>query len=618
MMRKAIGRWSFRTKCLVICLFVGIIPVIFMGAFSYMEMKRTLEEQERQRMRATLAQEGALLNFQVERLVQSSHYLCWNNNLNKALSRDYQYTSEMYLFYRDTMEPLLSTTRVLNPEVTEITVYTDTKIFFRTGKLRPLSDVTDEVWYSAVCGDYLDHWILRPETEEASLITQVYGMTEGYRALVRIDLSYNMLTASLRNLFDSGCVIRLLDREGTELFRYDTPDMEDAGEEALSDGNIPLSQKYVTEAVSGIGDGWTIQLIRPMETLLKPGRRILHLLVLIVLASIFLVFISSSFLSAGIVRPLEKLSRKIGETEAGIAAEYAVETPAESAQAEKKAKRRTRTEGTAKTQDKNALFQGGGDEIAALNQAYDQMVKRLNELIGEIVQERERQKDYEMQALMAQINPHFLYNSLSLINSRAILNGQKEIGETARFLSAFYRTTLNNGKSMTLVRHEIENITAYINLQRMMHDKPFTVRYEIDEAICDAEMPKLLLQPLAENAVLHGIDGKEDAGEGLLVIRGFEKDGTLIFQVYDNGPGIPEDKRRSLLTEETGGYGVRNVHERVRLLYGEPFGLSYDCGENGGTCATLSLPRKEAEHDKNAEGRQNGTGNTGERVCDSE
>jgi two-component system sensor histidine kinase YesM len=235
------------------------------------------------------------------------------------------------------------------------------------------------------------------------------------------------------------------------------------------------------------------------------------------------------------------------------------------------------------------IKQTSSDEIGHLIQAFGHMMERLKHLINEVLKSRITQQEYEMKALQAQINPHFLYNSLSLINGKAIIAGQDDISQMARLLSTFYRTTLNKGKNLISVRDELENTRSYAEIQRMMHSNSFDIVYDIDESVYSFSMPNLLLQPLVENSILHGIDHKETSDRGVLTIFCRRNDQMLIFKVLDNGCGMSAEQCENILTSESSGYGIQNVHHRVQLYYGTEYGLRYTSTKGVGTCATLTL-----------------------------
>ena len=169
--------------------------------------------------------------------------------------------------------------------------------------------------------------------------------------------------------------------------------------------------------------------------------------------------------------------------------------------------------------------------------------------------------------------------------------GQDDVSDVIGQLSTFYRTCLNKGRNLTHVRTEIANITAYINIQLRMHDDRFAVRYEIPEELLECRMLSFVLQPLVENAILHGLDKRREGG-GELDIRLRREGDRLVFSVLDNGPGLSEEMERQL--NEPGGqgsgYGVRNVRDRIVLSYGNEYGVRAENRPEGGCAAILTLP----------------------------
>ena len=175
-----------------------------------------------------------------------------------------------------------------------------------------------------------------------------------------------------------------------------------------------------------------------------------------------------------------------------------------------------------------------------------------------------------MKALQAQINPHFLYNTLSLINWKAIEADAEDISKITLALSTFYRTSLNKGKNVMSLSDELRNMRSYLDIQLMMHDYEFDVEFDVDESIGQYQSLNLMLQPLIENAIAHGIDVKTD-GRGKLTITGKEDGDLIVLTVADNGVGMSDEQAARILTEESKGYGVRNVNERIKLYYGEQY-----------------------------------------------
>lgn len=167
--------------------------------------------------------------------------------------------------------------------------------------------------------------------------------------------------------------------------------------------------------------------------------------------------------------------------------------------------------------------------------------------------------------------------------------GQEDISQLSQLLSTFYRTMLNKGRVFLSVQTELENVKAYIRIQQIMHSNSFEVLYDIDERVLSCQVPNLILQPLAENAILHGLDCKETPGKGMLTISCSLEDNDILFKVMDNGCGMKEEDCTRILSSDSNGYGVKNVHQRIQLYYGEAYGIRYRTTKGYGTCAILLL-----------------------------
>lgn len=239
------------------------------------------------------------------------------------------------------------------------------------------------------------------------------------------------------------------------------------------------------------------------------------------------------------------------------------------------------------------------DEITELGLSFNIMVGKIKELLAAKIEEHENLKKAELRALQAQINPHFLYNTLDTIIWMAEARRMDQVVELVRVLSRFFRITLSKGKDWITMRDEIEHVESYLAIQKMRYRDILDYRIDIPADMRDGQMLKLTLQPLVENALYHGIKNKRSGGT--ITVRGSRLPGDLLqIQVEDNGAGIAPERLneiRALLASDTGdtvvgegGYGISNVNQRIKLYYGEEYGLSIDSEYRHGTRVTLVIP----------------------------
>lgn len=229
------------------------------------------------------------------------------------------------------------------------------------------------------------------------------------------------------------------------------------------------------------------------------------------------------------------------------------------------------------------------NEIVELDQAYDQLIHRIQLLIKKNNMEKEKQRELELHALQSQINPHFLYNTLDAIAWIAKLKKQKDIEKLVISLSRFFRISLHNGDKYITVEEELHLAESYIAIEKIRFPEKINFNVQVDEEVLDLSILKLTLQPFIENAIKHGISKK--SGLGTILVKGYLEKDDLVFQVTDNGPGCPscEEFFRPPKRRTTGGYGITNVQERIKLEYGMHYGISVDTQVGVGTTITIRL-----------------------------
>ncbi len=233
------------------------------------------------------------------------------------------------------------------------------------------------------------------------------------------------------------------------------------------------------------------------------------------------------------------------------------------------------------------------DEMGLLQTNFDRMVKRIRQLIDENYVAALQKREAELHALQAQINPHFLYNVLESINWLALKEGARKISRMVTCLGRFYRLGLSKGRDVITVGEEIDYVKAYLDIQKIRFGDSVTVEFDVPERILDSPIVKLTLQPLVENAINHGLLTKNDRS-GVIRIEGLVCKGDILIKVKDDGMGVNFDKVNYLLSDTSGrskrGFGIKNVDERLKLHFGDAFGLRVVREENRWTVAEIRLP----------------------------
>ena len=444
-------------------------------------------------------------------------------------------------------------------------------------------DLNTQPWYADAVGKY-DRYNLtsshvqnvikgeRPWVITLSRGIRNYTGTEAEDGVVFLDLNYSAISelCAQSSMGDKGYVF-ILDQNGNIVYH---PQQQQLYNE-LQTENISLVMNAKSDIVTvGKGDdekiyalshsditGWTIVGCMNMSELLRNSRQTRSIYVLVAVGLIIVALLISSLIARNITLPIQKLRDSMKSVQKGNFDIEDIEVISD-------------------------------NEIGSLTRSFNVMTHRIWELMEQNVKEQEQKRKIELKALQSQINPHFLYNTLSLINWKALAAGEEDISRMTLAMSTFYRTALNRGRNVLQVEAELSNTRAYLEIQSMLHDGDFDYEIEVQPEILQCESLNLILQPLVENAIHHGIEEKTD-GRGKISVRGWKEDNCVWFMVEDNGVGMEQKVADKILTMESKGYGVRNVDERIRLCYGEKYAMKVESVVGKGTKMTIHFPAKQ-------------------------
>ncbi|WP_336771239.1 cache domain-containing sensor histidine kinase [Paenibacillus sp. MMO-58] len=313
--------------------------------------------------------------------------------------------------------------------------------------------------------------------------------------------------------------------------------------------------------------GWKVIVIQPRSELVAELNRIMLVTVSVIIATLLLSLVFSWAIAGFIIRPLRSILASMKKFQKGSFDEY---VPLK-----------------------------GMDEIGQLGAGYNKMVGRIRTLIDEMYTAQLKQKNAELKLLQSQINPHFLYNTLNTIAWTAERNGDKTVGEMIYSMSSIFKISLSQGRDAIELFSEFELIEHYLFLQQIRFKDRLTCELELAAELKDYLIPKLLLQPLIENAVVHGVEPLQDEG-GFIHVEASLAGNMVVIEITDNGIGIPQDKlavlqrqlKEGTTPEGSDSYALSNIAERVRIFYGEEASIAIQSTTGLGTRVLLTLPAK--------------------------
>ena len=540
------------------------LPVMLLFWLSFLQMRSIIDDKGKMNLQSYLQQSVSSMDRTLDGYNSLSDYIAFDRTLAEVFSMEYGTPYEQYEQLTQKVDPILRTASYFHGGMQQITIYTDNGMVKHDTTVAPVSEIEETDWYQKTLEHPGLNWFAnyQEETLFSARKLAFSGAREGVNILY-MDVDYQKLFTPYAETLISECGLYITDQDGKLVFeesRFSGKNQNyDLTYSEFLEQRDRGSTDYIILCEQSNTTGWTVWLYQPVglagEAMRPIGVMAGVTILICIFAAVLAYFITSGMVSSRI----ERLTHFMQEVQEG-----SMDMQMES---------------------------DDRDEIGMLYRGFGSMMKRIRTLINEVYLSKITQKEAELKALQAQINPHFLYNTLSLINWKALAAGEEDISRMTLALSTFYRTALNRGRNVLQVETELSNTRAYLEIQSMLHDGDFDYEIEAQTEILQCESLNLILQPLVENAIHHGIEEKTD-GRGKITVRGWKEDNCVWFMVEDNGVGMEQEVADKILTMESKGYGVRNVDERIRLCYGEKYAMKVESVVGKGTKMTIHFPAR--------------------------
>ena len=448
-------------------------------------------------------------------------------------------------------------------------------------------------WYADAVGKY-DHYNLTSSHVQNVISGErpwVITLSRGIRnytgegesdGVVFIDLNYSAISElCTQNSVGTKGYVFILDQDGNIVYH---PQQQQLYNE-LQTENISLIMNAKTDVVTaGKGDdekiyalshsettGWTIVGCMNMSELLKNSRKARSIYVLVALGLIAVALVISSEIARNITFPIQKLRDSMKRVQKGDFSAAEIEVYSD-------------------------------NEIGSLTRSFNVMTHKIQDLMAQNIQEQEQKRKIELKALQSQINPHFLYNTLDSIIWMAEGKKNEEVVLMTASLARLLRQSISIENELVTIGQEIEYVRSYLTIQKMRYKDKLEFEINVDPRITHAQIIRLVLQPIVENAIYHGLKYKES--KGMLKVHGYELGERIIIDVTDNGVGMDEETLKHIYDKHkvnyhSNGVGVYNVQQRLVLYYGKEYGIIYHSEKGKGTTATVVIPKRQEDvHEK--------------------
>lgn len=558
---KKFKNMKYRHKLTILLVVVSLVPVTVISLYGHMRMSRLVRENEMEEMNSILKQTKEGIDSQVQIYTSLMNYLTYSPDIEEIIAEKNMDSYLAYERYTEVVDPLLTVPKSYHDAILQIQLFAKS-IKVRHGyTLIPMKEIEEEWWEQKLKDEVSVQWLVNREKKEIAAVRKIYKRQDVEAALC-ITLDYDKVFRPFENILmaeDTGGVI--VDEADGDVCFIDNQEEGKSEEEILKE----IQENYAYVNVKSNETGWNYYLYKSHEAISAAVFHVLLSEIPLILLCVAGTVLLGVYFSRLFTRKIEELTENMNQVNNGSR--------------------------------EVTVFSDSEDEVGLLVRSFRNMMEEINRLIHEVYENKIALKEFELKALTAQINPHFLYNTLSIINWMAIKAGQRQISKVTLALSTFYRTALSKGADMVTVENCIQNIKAYLEIQLVMHDNNFLVEWQVEPEIKNEIVPKLALQPVVENALEHGLDVKEGEDK-CLKLYFVEDEEDILMAVEDNGHGMEQEEAESLVTYQTSGYGLKNVNDRICLLYGEEYKIRIYSKPGQGTRVEIRIPKGGAVHGK--------------------
>lgn len=559
-------RYSLFVQLVVYIAITMLFLLGIVGALYYHTSSNIIRETTEKSTQNTISQGGQFVQSCLEKLKETTGSLA-RNDLVKRYAENATTKNEENL--RKLFDTVLSTDRDLVSAV----LVTKSGHLLATDEatsMKTSSDMMKEAWYQAAIredampvltparqnlSESSDKWVV-------SITQEVVDEKGDNLAVIRLDIAYDTLSRYLDSLQLGAAGFTFIINKNHEFVYHPEKSVYSSSQEMkalepyilIENGYVNASYVYQYEIPQS---DWVMIGVASMENLHQLQGQMMLSFVGTGLLALGISFLGIWFILRHWIKPLRDLQETIlaiGNGDASL---------------------RAREE--------------GAPELVDLAHHFNGMLDQIDKLMLAFKEEEQNVRKYELQALSSQINPHFLYNTLDTIVWMAEFNNGKKVVEVTKSLAKYFRLALNQGNEQISLKDEIDHVRQYLFIQKQRYGDKLTFEIEEEAQFDDFQLPKLVLQPLVENAIYHGI--KEIRRQGLVRVSVREQGDFLVISIYDNGRGmIVQDTVENFLVK-LGGVGLTNVNQRLRLQFGEPYQMLIDSKEGSHTMISLFFPK---------------------------
>ncbi len=581
-MRRQTQDWSIKTIVTIAIAVVSITFTLIVSAILFSEFSSTVRDNATVSTREIVRQINANLSYYINDIVSISGYA-------KDLAK------QIDTLGKDEVEDKLKTILSSRQDIVSLVLFDlEGKAVLSTNEtpFRAPEEIVAQKWFGRTLGGEGNFYFTGPHVQQLSTSAYPWVITysqqisyskeggETMQGLLLIDMNFSAVSSLAKNArLGSTGYVYFIDNNNKIVYHP----LQQLINSNIFNEDIDSVSEYIFGTFTNTFEGrerlviidtvnnarWRIVGVAFMDELMSGLNQFATLMALILVLCIVITIFLARYVSGWISRPIKELERLMVAVERGDFSEPP----------------------TVK----------GNQEVEALSQSFSLMILRIRTLMDDIVKSQELKRKFELDALQAKINPHFLYNTLDSVVWMAEQNDTQGVIRMISALAKLFRVSLSKGHEVISLSEELEHVHNYLIIQQIRYQGKFEFSIQVEEGLQDCPTIKLIVQPIVENAIYHGIKYLQEMGH--ITIKAYRrKPGAIVLEIQDNGVGMDEEKLTKILTfsgihsPRGSGIGVRNVHQRVQLYYGSDFGLEISSELDEGTLVRIVIPEGGSIH----------------------
>ena len=568
--RKKFRDMKYRHKLTILLVTSSLVPMTMLALYSHNSISRLVRRNEVEDTSSILEQTRESIDSQIEVYTGLINYLTYSPDIEEVINEKNMDNYVAYAKYTQIVDPLLTVPKSYHDAINQIQIFADSIKVRHEYTLVPMDEIGQEWWSSQLNDEVQVQWLVNTEKPEIAAVRNIYD-GRNRTAVLCITLDYNKIFKPLKNIISEESGTMVLDQNQNIVYRDENIQDNDLADLRESDKILEqIRKEYVAVNSTSQNTGWKFYLYKTKKSVEKSVYQMLLAEIPLIAGCVLIIFILGMAFSRLFTRKIEMLTENMDLVNLGCR-EVSVTSDAE-------------------------------DEVGVLSRSFRRMMGEIDRLISEVYENKIALKEFELKALTAQINPHFLFNALESIRMHSILKKEEETADMIQKLAIMVRQNVDWSSDSNTIKRELAFVEAYLSLQKYRFGERLSYQINAQEDCQNILVPKLTITTFVENACVHGIEAK--SFPGWIFVRVYTENDALCMEIEDTGGGMDEaeveriqDRMRNAslkMLKEKGRVGMVNTCLRIRMMTEDTAQFSVESEPGIGTLVSIRFPLNKA------------------------